>query len=112
MFFSRAARVQSAAVAELKRSELTVKQERAVLVGLILPKSTADPRDPLGELGSLAKTAGAKVVGQVLQKRQRPDAGTYVCSGKAQEIAQVAIEQDADVVVFDNDLSPAQIGSL
>jgi GTP-binding protein HflX len=99
-------------MAELKRTDMSVKQERAVLVGVILPKSTADPRDPLGELGSLAKTAGAKVVGQVLQKRQRPDAGTYVGSGKAQEIAQVAIAQDADVVVFDNDLSPAQIGSL
>jgi len=99
-------------MAELKRTDMSVKQEKAVLVGVILPKSTADPRDPLGELGSLAKTAGAKVVGQILQKRQRPDAGTYIGSGKAEEIAQLAIAHDADVVVFDNDLSPAQIGSL
>ena len=56
-------------MAELKRTELSVKQERAVLVGVILPKSTADPRDPLGELASLAKTAGAKVVGQIIQPR-------------------------------------------
>jgi GTP-binding protein HflX len=99
-------------LAKRKRSELSVKQERAVLVGVILPNSTADPRDPLGELGSLAKTAGAKVVGTVLQNRQRVDAGTYVGSGKAVEIARLAMEEEADVIVFDNDLSPGQIGSL
>jgi GTP-binding protein HflX len=97
---------------ELKRTKLTVRQERAVLVGVILPKSTADPRDPLGELASLAKTAGAKVVGQILQKRQRVDAGTYVGSGKVVEIAQLAIKQKADVIIFDNDLAPGQIGAL
>jgi GTP-binding protein HflX len=99
-------------VAELKRTELSVRQERAVLVGVILPKSNADPRDPLGELASLAKTAGAKVVGSVLQKRSRVDAGTYVGSGKVKEIAALAIREEADVVIFDNDLSPGQIGAL
>src|SRR5437667_9422075 len=98
-------------LSELKRSELSVKQERAVLVGVILPKSTADPRDPLGELASLAKTAGAKVVGQVIQRRHRVDAGSYIGSGKAIQIAQQAGKERADVVIFDNDLSPGQIGS-
>ncbi|QOV90148.1 GTPase HflX [Humisphaera borealis] len=99
-------------MAELKRTELSVHQERAVLVGVILPDSTADPRDPLGELGSLAKTAGARVVGQILQKRQSPDAGTYIGSGKASDIALLAMKEKANVVLFDNDLSPSQIGSL
>src|SRR5436190_3156411 len=99
-------------LAELKRTELSVRQERAILVGVILPKSTADPRDPLGELASLAKTAGARVVGTVLQKRARPESGTYIGTGKAKEIAQMALEKKADVVVFDNDLSPGQIGAL
>ncbi|HLL90404.1 MAG TPA: GTPase HflX [Tepidisphaeraceae bacterium] len=99
-------------MADLKRTELSVKQERAVMVGVILPGSTADPRDPLGELASLAKTAGARAVGQVIQRRQRPDAGTYIGSGKATEIAHLARDNKADVVLFDNDLSPAQIGSL
>jgi GTP-binding protein HflX len=99
-------------VAELKRTKLSVKQERAILVGVILPKSTADPRDPLGELASLAKTAGAKVVGQILQKRHRPESGTYIGSGKAIEIAQLAMKERADVVIFDNDLTPGQIGAL
>ncbi len=83
-----------------------------MLVGVILPNSNADPRDPLGELGSLAKTAGAKVVGHVLQKRRRIDAGTYVGSGKAIEIAHLAQKEKADVVIFDNDLTPGQIGGL
>ncbi|MDB5301909.1 MAG: hflX [Phycisphaerales bacterium] len=97
---------------ELKRTELSVRQERAVLVGVILPGSNADPRDPLGELGSLANTAGAKVVGEVLQKRQKPDSGTYIGSGKAIEIARLAKQENADVILFDNDLSPGQIGGL
>ena len=99
-------------MSDLKRAELTVRQERAILVGVILPGSNADPRDPLGELVSLAKTAGARVVGQILQKRRHPDAGTYVGTGKVVEIAQLAQKQNADVVVFDNDLTPGQIGSL
>ena len=99
-------------MAELKRTELSVKQERAVLVGVILPRSTADPRDPLGELASLARTAGARVVGTILQKRTRIDAATYIGSGKALEVARLAGQHKADVVIFDNDLSPAQIGEL
>jgi GTP-binding protein HflX len=99
-------------LADLKRTELSVKQERAVLVGVILPDSTADPRDPLGELNSLARTAGARVIGQIIQKRSRPDTGTYIGSGKAAQIAQLAKKEKADVVVFDNDLSPGQIGAL
>jgi GTP-binding protein HflX len=99
-------------LAELKRTELSVRQERAILVGVILPDSTADPRDPLGELASLAKTAGAKVVGNLLQKRRQPDAGTYIGSGKAMEAARLAKVHKAGVVMFDNDLSPGQIGAL
>lgn len=98
-------------MAELKRTKLSVRQEQAILVGVILPNSTADPRDPLGELASLAKTAGARVVGTITQRRQRIDAGTYVGSGKVKEIAALAIAKEADVIVFDNDLSPGQIGT-
>ena len=99
-------------MSELKRTDLSVKQEKAILVGVILPDSTADPRDPLGELASLCKTAGATVVGTVTQRRHSVDAGTYIGSGKALEIAREAAMRRADVVVFDNDLSPGQIGAL
>jgi GTPase len=99
-------------LAELKRTELSVRQERAILVGVILPRSTADPRDPLGELASLAKTAGARIVGHILQNRRTIDPGTYIGSGKALDIAHLAMKEKADVVIFDNELSPAQIGAL
>ena len=99
-------------MAELKRTELSVSQERAVLVGVILPGSTADPRDPLGELASLAKTAGARVVGSLIQRRQKVDGSTYIGSGKAVEVANLVRKNKADVIIFDNDLSPAQIGTL
>ena len=99
-------------MAELNRTELTVHRERAILVGVILPDTTADPRNPLGELESLAKTAGARVVGTIMQRRHKVDAGTYVGSGKAAEIAKLALKEKANVVIFDNDLSPAQIGAL
>jgi GTP-binding protein HflX len=99
-------------VAELKRTELSVKREKAILVGVILPGSTADPRDPLGELASLAKTAGARVAGHIIQNRHKVDPATYIGSGKAIEIAHLAMKEDADVVIFDNDLSPSQIGEL
>ena len=99
-------------MAELKRTDLSVGQERAILVGVILPGSTADPRDPLGELSSLARTAGAKVAGQLIQRRQKADASTYIGSGKVLEIARLAKREKADVILFDNDLSPGQIGSL
>lgn len=94
------------------REKLSVRQEKAVLVGVILPSSTADPRDPLGELASLAKTAGARVVAQAMQKRRRIDPGTYVGTGKAREIAALCVEKQVDVVLFDNDLTPGQIGGL
>ena len=84
-------------MSELKRTELSVRRERAVLVGVILPGSTADPRDPLGELAALAKTAGASVVGQVLQKRQKPDSGTYIGTGKAFEIARLANQREVEI---------------
>jgi GTP-binding protein HflX len=104
--------LETTGLADLKRTELSVKQEKAILVGVLLPETTADPRDPLGELASLAKTAGARVAAQIFQKRSRPDASTYCGSGKAIEAAQLAMKHRADVIIFDNDLSPAQIGAL
>ena len=68
--------------------------------------------DPLDELAGLVETAGAKVVGRVTQNRPNPDPATYIGQGKVQEIKQFVDAIDADVVVFDNELSPAQIRNL
>src|SRR3982750_4478323 len=95
-----------------KRTDLSVRAEKAILVGVILPDSSADPRDPLGELASLAKTAGAEVVDRVVQNRAKIDPSTYVGAGKAQEIKQIVKKHKADVVIFDNDMSPNQLRDL
>jgi GTP-binding protein HflX len=91
---------------------LTVRRERAVLVSVLLPGQNRDPRDPLNELYGLATTAGATVVDTLTQKRQRPDAGTYLGHGKVEELRALTAACQADVVIFDNELSPAQIRNL
>jgi GTP-binding protein HflX len=79
------------------------------------PKSDGRPSIPefdaaesLAELRTLAESAGAKVVGEILQRRDRPDPATLVGAGKLEEIAGAAASADADVVLFDHDLSPSQ----
>ncbi len=88
-----------------------VQSERAVLVGVFLAPP-ADPEQPLAELAGLAATAGADVVAELTQRRERPDQTTYLGSGKVRELAGLVAHHDADVVVFDNDLSPAQTRNL
>ena len=79
------------------------------------PKSDARPSIPefdaeesLSELRTLAESAGANVVGEILQRRDRPDPATLVGGGKLEEIAGAAASVDADVLLFDHDLSPSQ----
>ncbi len=83
-----------------------------MLVGVLLPDSRVDRRNPLGELERLAKTAGAKVVDYIIQRRDKIDAAYYIGAGKAEEIRARAEANDASLVIFDNDLSPAQIREL
>jgi len=86
--------------------------ERAILVGVLLPADPPTHGDPLDELGLLVKTAGVQEVGRILQRRRRPDASTFLGRGKAAEIAALATERQAEVVIFDVDLSPGQIRNL
>ncbi|MCE5344224.1 MAG: GTPase HflX, partial [Eubacteriales bacterium] len=72
--------------------------ERAILVGI-------ESEDSLVELAALAKTAGAETVFSVLQKRARPDAATCIGKGKAEELSLQAQAQNADLVIFDEELS-------
>lgn len=67
-----------------------------------------DARESLAELKTLAESAGAKVVGDLLQRRDRPDPATLIGAGKLQEIAGAAASVNADVLLFDHDLSPSQ----
>lgn len=95
---------------EIIRTEGVIS-EAALLVGVVLPdRRNADSL--LEELAGLAEAAGARVVGSLLQRREKPDPATYLGSGKVDEVKQMAGETDADVVVFDNDLTPGQIRNL
>jgi len=67
-----------------------------------------DAEESLSELRTLAESAGAKVVGEILQHRDRPDPATLVGGGKLEEIAGAAASVNADVLLFDHDLSPSQ----
>ena len=86
--------------------------ERAILMGA-LPALHAGPyEDPLTELAQLARTAGAEVVARVTQKRERPHPSTFYGRGKAEEVARQVEELNAELVITDNDLSPAQLRNL
>jgi GTP-binding protein HflX len=87
-------------------------RQRAIVVGLEMPDGPRTAEPPLAELKRLAATAGADVVGEVVQRRPRPDAAFFIGRGKAKECAALAAATNADVVLFDNDLSPAQERNL
>ena len=97
---------------EITREKLTVHQERAFLVSVALPDRPWVTPDPLEELQGLATTAGAHVVGKLLQRRQSIIPATYIGKGKLAELQEQVTASDADVVIFDNDLSPAQVRNL
>jgi GTPase len=97
---------------ELRRDELTVRAERAVLVSVALPDRPWVGTDPLEELQGLATTAGATIVGGLLQKRQQIHHASYIGKGKLQELGELVKAADADVVIFDNELTPAQVRNL
>jgi GTP-binding protein HflX len=100
-------------VAQMKRTKLTVFRERAILVGAEIGDPGPDAHgDRLEELAQLAQTAGAVVMDRVVQHKQKIDSATYIGSGKAKEVADLAVELDANVIIFDNDLSPAQMRNL
>ena len=84
-------------------------REQIVLVGVQLAQRTSDEVDAnLDELERLVDTAGADAVERVVQRRDAPDPATFVGRGKADEILSASLEHDADTVVFDDELTPAQ----
>ena len=96
------------------------KTERAALVGLVTgaarrsgaPPERIDPGHLLDELAGLAEAAGARVVLRVLQERPKPDPATFIGSGKVTALAAACAEAGVDVVIFDNELTPAQLRQL
>ena len=89
----------------------TEKKNRAVLVGLssrvLAPEENADEAS-MEELSALLETAGGECVGVVTQSKDSPDPRTFIGEGKVAEVKEVAHAMDADMVIFDNGLSPSQ----
>ena len=89
------------------------KTERVFLVGVELKKKgAAEVNESMEELAELAATAGATIVGEGTQKLDRPQVATFIGKGKAGEFAERAKEERVDTVIFDDELSPAQIRNL
>ena len=86
--------------------------ERAALVGLSSSLKSGEASRSLDELAGLATAAGASVAMRVVQERTRPDAATFIGSGKVRTLAAQCAEADIDVVIFDHELTPAQLRQL
>ncbi len=96
-------------------TNLDNKIERAVLVGLCannLPDEKNATKSTLDELEALLETAGGECVGMILQNRPAPDPKTFIGEGKALEIRDFAEVNNADLVIFDNQISPSQMRNL
>lgn len=90
-----------------------VPQEFALLAGVVLPGVPAwEVEESLDELARLADTATLAIVDKVLQNRRRIDPTYYIGKGKAEELRDLASSHNADMIIFDNDLSPAQMRNL
>jgi GTPase len=91
---------------------MSPQMEKAALVGVVTPSSRGDADHSLDELAGLAEAAGARVVLRMLQERPKPDPATFIGAGKVSSLAAACDEADVDVVMFDNELSPAQLRQL
>jgi len=86
--------------------------EKVVLVGVWTEGTIQDAENSLKELCALAETAGSEVLDGLIQRRDRPDPATFIGSGKVAELKQSVAATGADTVVFDGELSPAQLRNL
>jgi GTP-binding protein HflX len=91
--------------------EIQELEEKVILVG-VSTRDGDDTEDSLAELGELAFTAGAWVVGTLVQKRERVHPSTYIGKGKIEELRDLVLSMDATGVICDDELSPAQLRGL
>jgi GTPase len=90
----------------------SLRLERVVLIGVWTEGTAAQAEYSMRELALLAETAGSQVLEGLIQRRSRPDPGTYVGSGKAEELSDVVIATGADTVICDGELTPGQLRQL
>ena len=95
----------------MPQNDLQVKKNRAVLVGLWAHRLSVEENateETVEELADLLETAGGECVGTVLQSKDSPDPRTFIGEGKVAEVRELVRAMDADMVIFDNSLSPSQ----
>ena len=95
----------------MTQNDLQVKKNRAVLVGLWAHRLSVEENateETVEELADLLETAGGECVGTVLQSKDSPDPRTFIGEGKVAEVRELVRAMDADMVIFDNSLSPSQ----
>jgi GTP-binding protein HflX len=93
--------------------ETHITQEQCILIGIQLPDQNKwQVKDHLEELASLASTAGAEVHEIIIQERNKPDSAYFIGKGKAEEIATIIEMEKIDLLIFDDELSPAQVRNL
>lgn len=91
-----------------KREELKVANQKAILAGVFHPDACSDRGSALDELKGLVKTAGVEVVGEIVQLRETPHTAHCLGSGKVDELKMMVEARQAEMVVFDNNLTPSQ----
>ncbi|WP_049793869.1 GTPase HflX [Hoyosella subflava] len=89
-----------------------LRLEKVVLAGVWTQGTSAQAEASLRELAALAETAGSAVLDGVIQRRDKPDAATYLGSGKAAELREIVLSTGADTVICDGELTPAQLTAL
>lgn len=89
-----------------------LRLERVILLGVWTQGSLEEAEAAMDELAALAETAGSQVLESVLQRRQKPDPGTYIGSGKLNELRDIVAATGADTVICDGELSPGQLVAL
>jgi GTP-binding protein HflX len=89
-----------------------LRLERVVLVGVWTTGTLRDAENSLRELARLAETAGSEVLDGIVQRRDKPDAATYIGSGKARELRDIVLGTGADTVICDGELTPGQLRQL
>ena len=95
-------------MAEIQRETLKVHARRCVLVAVVEQFESGRRDQVFEEMAGLVTTAGAEIVGELVQVRDKPDPATYLGSGKVVELKSLVNATDADLIVFDNLLSPSQ----
>ncbi|MBT5409182.1 MAG: GTPase HflX, partial [Phycisphaerae bacterium] len=95
-----------------QREDLNVVAERAILVALSLRGEFISLDERFGELSALTESAGGIVVGHVTQRRRLPHGRTFIGKGKVTQLKELADSVDASIIIFDHDMTPAQIRNL